>query len=119
MGDLTANFSLSEFTCKCGCGADHIEIKLVEHLQKVRETLQRPLIITSGVRCHEHNHAIGGLQDSAHMTGFAADIKCSNSRDRNELLIESLKYFDRIGVYREFIHVDIDKSKIQNVIWVY
>ena len=36
MGDLTDNFSRSEFACKCGCGADAISLDLVERLQLLR-----------------------------------------------------------------------------------
>ena len=28
MGDLTKNFSRSEFACKCGCGFDDIDLVL-------------------------------------------------------------------------------------------
>ena len=36
MGDLTENFSRREFACTCNCGADGIDMELVEALERVR-----------------------------------------------------------------------------------
>lgn len=73
MGDLTYNFSRREFACNCGCGYDDIALPLVEVLQIIRETANLPLIVTSGCRCPTHNRDIGGMIDSYHMQGKAAD----------------------------------------------
>lgn len=46
-------------------------------LEQVRGVLgSRPIIITSGYRCPELNAAVGGVSDSAHVKGLAADIIC-------------------------------------------
>ena len=47
-----------------------------EALEEVRALLGRPLNITSGYRCAELNRAVGGVGDSAHLYGFAADFVC-------------------------------------------
>lgn len=60
MGDLTKNFSRSEFACNCGCGLDDIEMELVEMLQAARDWLNRPMVVNSGVRCVKYNKAAGG-----------------------------------------------------------
>ena len=70
---ITENFSLDEFACKCGCGANHIHEGQVHRLQVVRDIIKDRIIITSGVRCHEHNDVIGGEINSYHLKGWAAD----------------------------------------------
>ena len=58
MGDLSENFSKLEIMCPCSCGADKISPVLIEKLQKVRNIIGRPIIITSGVRCEFYNISI-------------------------------------------------------------
>jgi len=47
MGDLSKNFSKLEFQCPCSCGANKISPVLIKKLQKVRDIIGRPVIITS------------------------------------------------------------------------
>lgn len=119
MGDLTENFSRSEFACPCGCDKADIKMELVRRLQIVRSALDRPLSINSGVRCEEHNSAVGGAEDSAHVAGEAADIRCEDSGLRYNLILRLIFRFDRIGIGRDFIHVDISRSKPKEVLWDY
>ena len=58
IGDLSKNFSRLEVQCPCGCGTSLINPFLVEKLQKVRNIIGRPIIITSGVRCEFYNISI-------------------------------------------------------------
>lgn len=121
MGDLTKNFSKKEFACKCGCGFDAISPKLVEKLQGIRDHIENPIIISSGCRCENHNRLQGGHSDSAHLKGFAADILCTDSASRFELLSLAVKIFARIGINSRFIHVDIDRYFFTGagIAWVY
>jgi uncharacterized protein YcbK (DUF882 family) len=82
--------------------------------------------INSGYRTPEHNEKVGGKprtavsKGSSHMYGLAVDILCNSSRDRSIILNALIESgFTRIGIANSFIHVDLDKSKSQNVIWVY
>ena len=45
-------------------------------MERVREILGKPIIVTSGYRCLELNTAIGSGQTSAHIKGYAVDFKC-------------------------------------------
>lgn len=45
-------------------------------LEKVRALLGSPLFIDSGYRSPAVNKAVGGVPDSAHVQGYAADFKC-------------------------------------------
>lgn len=70
---LTDNFSWSEFRCPC-CQVVRLDLILVNQLQKLRDRIMSPIIITSGYRCEKRNKEIGGAKNSLHTEGKAADI---------------------------------------------
>ena len=117
---MTRNFTRQEFACKCGCGFDAIEPSLVDDLQNIRDRFGGPLIINSGCRCVTHNENTGGSPASAHLRGMAADIACKSSDERFELVRLCVTIFQRIGIGKDFVHVDIDKDeKSQYIMWLY
>ena len=72
-------FKPIEFRCKCSgkyCNGDTAEAKesLVRALDGLRKTAGKPIIISSGVRCPVHNSNVGGVYNSWHLTGNAADF---------------------------------------------
>ena len=73
MGDLSANFSRSEFRCP-HCGVVDVSPRLVEVLQRARTLVGRPLTIVSGYRCPVQNRRVGGIRASQHRKGRAADV---------------------------------------------
>ena len=129
MGDLSKNFSKLEIQCPCLCGDDRISPLLIEKLQKVRNIIGKPIIITSGVRCEKHNSSLkNSSMNSSHVPdacgiGKAVDIACPNSEYRYELIQVAQKYFKRIGIAGEgkgnFVHFDVDRKNVQEVMWVY
>ena len=128
MGDLSKNFSKLEFQCPCSCGANKISSVLIEKLQKARNIIDRPIVITSGVRCEFYNASIKGSMNSSHIPdehgiGNAVDIACTTSKHRYELIQVAQKFFNRIGIsggsYGGFVHLDVDRSKVQEVMWLY
>ncbi len=75
MGDLSQNFSRSEFVCH-HCGTLPVDVtELVHLLEHIRAITGRPLIVVSGYRCVEHNRAVGGAPASQHLLGRAADLR--------------------------------------------
>lgn len=99
------NFSPQEMACK-HCGRLHIEINLMQKLQRLREILNKPLIINSGYRCEAYNTAIGGAKASYHMNGQAADISIEG-HDPEVMEKEALKLkFTGFGFYPTFMHLD-------------
>ena len=76
MGDLSRNFSSSEFVCP-HCGEVEIDPLLVATLQRIRDRAG-PVVVTSGYRCPVHNEAVGGVKNSQHLYGKAADIYVQN-----------------------------------------
>lgn len=113
------NFKLEEFKCPC-CGKVEMQDSFLKLIDIARTTAGVPFVITSGYRCSKHNAEVGGKPNSAHLAGKAVDIKCSNSSDRFEM-IKALTFvgFNRIGIGKNFIHVDSDETKPQKVIWTY
>lgn len=94
--------------------------ELVQMLDKARKLAKFPFIINSGYRTRSHNALVGGTKKSSHLHGLAVDIKCSSSHQRF-MLIYCLMIvgFTRIGIKKDFIHVDIDYSKPEFLIWLY
>lgn len=86
--------------------------ELISMLDTARELAGVPFIISSGFRSSTHNKEIGGVENSAHLSGLAVDIKCLDSADRFDIIRGLLgAKFQRIGVYNNHIHADIDYSK--------
>ncbi len=111
-------FRKSEFACSC-CGVVTLDISFALRLDLAREIAGMPFVITSGYRCHAHNVEVGGVKQSAHMAGLAADISCPDSVTRLKILRGLIVAgFRRIGIGKNFIHCDVDASKPNNV-WLY
>lgn len=84
---LTDHFTLEEFTrsdTATARGIDNVPnateharlLRLALALEEVRIALEGPMYITSGFRCEELNQAVGGVPNSAHRLGLAADFQC-------------------------------------------
>jgi uncharacterized protein YcbK (DUF882 family) len=67
--------------------------KLLKILDDVREVYGKPIVINSGYRTEAHNAKVGGKMPDANGIG-------GSSHDT-------------------FIHIDVDDSKAQRVIWTY
>lgn len=106
------NFDLEEFKCNCGeCSGypkEGMSEVLMTKLDELRDLVGYPIYVTNGYRCHEHNAAVGGVENSQHVLGTAADIYC-NYKTAEELYDLALQVgFDGLGLYVEsgFVHVD-------------
>ncbi len=71
--NIAPYFKLSEFACPC-CKRVMLHPKLLAKLMELRNTLERPVYITSGYRCPRYNQKVGGVANSYHLIGLAADI---------------------------------------------
>ena len=109
-------FEMKEFACKC-CGqlqpsAEQNLQALVEHvLDPARERLGMPITVNSGYRCPAHNKAVGGVKNSQHLKGEAADITCADNKRLAEI-IEQLGNFDQLIVYPTFLHVSYKRQGV-------
>lgn len=57
----------------------------VEILQPIRDAWGKPIVISSGYRCPKLNAIVGGVKNSQHILGQAADIKASNPGENGKL----------------------------------
>lgn len=90
-------------------------------LEPLRSFWRKPIIINSGYRCPKLNDAVGGVPNSQHKIGEAADLRCScrdealamlqclldNSVDFDQAIIET----DRKSIW---LHVSCKFDKSQN-----
>ena len=118
---MTKNFNISEFECKCGCEMppevySNI-IKLANQLQILRDIVSKPIKINSAYRCEKHNKKVGGVKNSQHLLGKAADIQVKGYKPEilagliDELIYDGHMLQGGIGVYNTFVHYDFRKTK--------
>ena len=97
----------------------NMDLEFLAKLDEARECAGIPFPISSAYRSPDHPLSIKN-PTSSHIKGLAVDIKANDSLARFKI-IEALVDvgFNRIGIGETFIHVDMDKDKMQNVIWTY
>ena len=100
---LSKHFRLREFQCR-HCHAVIIEPELVRRLQRLRDELGVPVVVTSGYRCPEHNRAVKGSHTSYHLHGMAADIRKVPGMEEK---VYTIFADGGIGNYENYMHVDI------------
>src|SRR5262245_11553770 len=103
-------FKPHEFVCK-HCGKEDMQFGFMLRLDRLRMSIARPLMISSGYRCPAHNLAVSDSGISGpHTTGQAADITIRGI-DAYVLVGEAMQLgFTGIGVAQRgasrYIHVD-------------
>ena len=113
-------FKEKEFACKC-CGQlplstssgqaprENVKALVSEVLDPVRERLGMPIVVNSGYRCEKHNKDVGGVRNSQHLRGEAADVTCADLPRLKALIIENGK-FDQLITYPTFLHVSYKRT---------
>ncbi len=120
MAKDTKNFKVSEFACK-HCGENHIDQRVIDMAQIIRDELGVSVRVNSGYRCAEHNKKVGGVKGSKHTLGHAADLSCSLGAKVMFEAIQKLQKEGRLPMlgycirYATFCHVDIDKRASGNM----
>ena len=119
--DFHLYFEYSEFDSPDQKGSyKHMDVEFLNKLAQARKIAAVGFKITSGYRSPEHNAKVGGVPNSSHTLGHAVDIYAPTSRQKYIIINALLQAgFDRIGVAKNFIHVDDDPSKNEEVIWTY
>ena len=110
-------FTREEFRCQCKgkyCNGFPVEPqeKMVRTVDEIRRRLGIPVSIVdaggSGVRCPKHNAEVGGVYNSEHLYGRAADLHSAASPERMKAVAEEvLGNTGGIGLYSWGIHVDV------------
>tara|TARA_Y100001963_G_scaffold159025_1_gene260943 strand:+ start:1215 stop:1616 length:402 start_codon:yes stop_codon:yes gene_type:complete len=115
-------FTLKEFDSPDEPGSgSKMDEKFLEKLDYARGNAGVPFKINSGYRSkHWNDKILKARIGSSHKLGLAADIRCTNSRDR-ALIIQALLNvgINRIGIAPTFLHADVDKQKEPDVFWLY
>ena len=116
------NFTREEFICPCGCGFDDVDPLLVSTLQRLRDEVQRPVVVNSGCRCKSHNAAVKGAPQSQHMRGKAADIRIDGMTSRQIFDVIRRLYLDgeiyvgyAYAINGRSVHVDVRAPQSQVV----
>jgi len=140
---LTKNFSLEELTASATAKAKRIdntptpkvranlEKLCKEILQPIRDKYGRAITVTSGYRSPKLNAAVGGVKNSQHILGQAADIKCTSTTkaalfniikemiQKKEITVGQLIW--EYGTKKEpnWIHVSLPYSKKNQILYLY
>lgn len=122
-------FKLSEFTKSCTAAKYHINntpsADVVKNLQygvdMVLDPLRRlhgkPVIIGSGYRCPTLNKLVGGVANSWHMKGNAADIHINSLTEATELFnfLKEIPSVDTVlfehSTSSQWLHVQWDMTR--------
>jgi hypothetical protein len=118
--DESEFFDREEFRCQCKgkyCNGFPIEPEeeLVRTCNEIRRRLGVPVSIVdsdgSGVRCPRHNAAVGGVGNSNHLYGKAADLHSEKSpKEMYRVAEEVLGNSGELGLYDWGIHVAVNCS---------
>ena len=75
--------------------------KLADYLDVIREKVGKPILISSGFRCPVLNKAVGGVSNSQHQKGLAADLICSDMESLEKVLRETGGFDQLIKEHRK------------------
>lgn len=117
-------FTKAEFACK-HCGKQiEMNKNLISFLYDVRVAVGKLIIVTSGYRCPEHNKEVGGVPNSQHVLGEAADWKIEGISGKDLQAIALTYSKGRIGGigrsdFTNYIHTDTRQNGIYLAKWCY
>lgn len=104
---------------------ENIRLLVENLLEPLRAHYGRPIIITSGFRSAELNKAVGGVKNSQHCTGQAADIRSvsdrrSDNKELFDMIIEMGLEFDQLINEYDFnwIHVSFANKNRNQILHV-
>ncbi len=105
-------FKFREFVKEKG---GFIDSDLVRKMERLREYVSHPLIITSGYRSPDRNEEVGGATESLHLKGQAVDVSIKGfSPSMLYRLVKGafLVGFGGIILYPSHVHLDIREVEI-------
>lgn len=127
---LTPHFTLEEFTLSSTALAhgiantplpvhlEHLKI-LAERMEEVRALFNAVIEITSGYRNPQVNALVGGVPNSAHALGFAADFHVHGFTDleaAKRIRDSALKFDQLILEKNRCVHLSVDPQARRQVL---
>ena len=105
---LSPHFTVKEFACSDGTDEVKVDSALIDYLQQIRAHFGKPVRITSGYRSPAYNAKVGGVKNSYHMKGMAADIVIDGVKSKEVAQYAETIGCGGIGWYeaRNFTHID-------------
>lgn len=124
----SAHLSWRELDCKDGTPYpkrfidDGRAFQLASVFEDIRALWNKPIVIYSAYRTHQHNLKIGGANNSQHLHGRALDLSPPDGIDLDTFYIAIKRNAANFGVrglgrYRTFVHVDIRLNTTRLVTW--
>jgi len=117
------DFRAAEFACRCeneACQRHGMQFIFLSALQDLRSQIAIPFKINSGFRCKTYNSTLAhSAADSYHCKGLAADISTHGmpGKVKHKFLEKAFDRFTGIGVYRNFVHLDLRDVSLKTC-WV-
>lgn len=95
-------------------GALKLDTAAMDRLQRLRDSLGKPILITSAYRSPAHNRAVGGARNSYHMDGMAFDVRMDNHDPVAFERAARAVGFTGFGhyVHNGFMHIDTRPSRL-------
>ena len=112
-------FDREEFRCQCrgkycnGFPSEPDE-RMVRIADAIRKRIGKPITVNSGLRCKTHNANVGGVSNSQHLYGTAADLGCPSGCTPSQMASiaeEIMGETGGIGIYSWGIHIDTRSTK--------
>lgn len=113
---LSPHFTVKEFASHDGADTVLIDMLLIEYLEKIRAHFGKPIHINSGYRTPEHNAKVGGVKNSYHTKGRAADIVVQGVKSLDVARFAETFVCGGVGWYEtaSFTHID---TRPRHVLW--
>lgn len=113
---LSEHFTVKEFASHDGADTVLIDMLLIEYLEKIRAHFGKPIHINSGYRTPEHNAKVGGVKNSYHTKGRAADIVVQGVKSLDVARFAETFVCGGVGWYeaKSFTHID---TRPRHVLW--
>lgn len=118
---MSKYFAESEFNrCIPSCSMEDMDNDFLLLMDELREKCSFPLVISCAYRSREWDLKKGRSGNSAHTKGKAVDIICNSSSTAFAIVKNAMELgIKRIGIGKNFIHIDNEDNLPQNVLWTY
>ena len=119
------NFTPRDFTCQCAGLCDpsgrDLTRETVAKLDQICDVIGLPIKVLSGTRCERYNTRVSGKGRRPPPEGWIQPrraLSCPDSSFRFAFLAAALPVFNRIGIGKDFIHVDDDPELPPKAVWI-